>query len=419
MQRTPTRNVVSREAVTVNEVSGGGAHKGRADEASSAVVMPAGAVAAMEEEHEVLHASIRAASVAQVVIAVVAVLGLFYLAKVVLVTICMSLLIAFILEPLVNFLNHRKIPRPAGALLAVVLLLALLGAFSYFFYNRALAFAGDLPKYSTQLRETIGKVRSGTDKIAQNTEKALSPSDGQEKKPMPVQVEEKPGIYQIFSGGLGVVGDLILTMTFIPFLVYFMLSWKDHAHRSTVRLFPEEHRPTAHRTIGRISNMIRSFIVANVVVAVMNSVISALIFWQLHIQYAYFVGVISGFASLIPYLGVILAVLPPLAGGIGVLHRAGAVIVVATVLGLHLVSVNVLYPKLVGRRLRLNPLAVTLALLFWAWIWGAMGLILAIPMVGATKIICDHVDSLRGLGAWLGDRSCFAAAGSRHEHWHW
>ena len=81
MERTPTRNVVSGEAVTVNEVSGGGAHEGRADEVPSAVVMPASAVAAMEEEHEVLHASIRAASVAQVVIAIVAVLGLFYLAK--------------------------------------------------------------------------------------------------------------------------------------------------------------------------------------------------------------------------------------------------------------------------------------------------------------------------------------------------
>ena len=52
---------------------------------------------------------------------------------------------------------------------------------------------------------------------------------------------------------------------------------------------------------------------------------------------------------------------------------------------LHLISMNVLYPKLVGKRLRLNPLAVTMALLFWAWIWGAMGLILAVPMVGANE----------------------------------
>ena len=81
----------------------------------------------------------------------------------------------------------------------------------------------------------------------------------------------------------------------------------------------------------------------------------------------------------------------------------GVIVIFVTVVGLHVLTMNVLYPKIVGKRLRLNPLAVTLALLFWAWIWGAMGLILAVPIVGATKIICDYVDSLRGLGAWLGD----------------
>jgi predicted PurR-regulated permease PerM len=57
---------------------------------------------------------------------------------------------------------------------------------------------------------------------------------------------------------------------------------------------------------------------------------------------------------------------------------------------------NFVYPKLMGKRLRLNRLAVVLSLLFWAWIWGAMGLILAVPIIGATKIACDYTDSLRG-----------------------
>lgn len=110
---------------------------------------------------------------------------------------------------------------------------------------------------------------------------------------------------------------------------------------------------------------------------------------------------ISGFVSLIPYLGVLLALLPPLAGGIGSLNKTEVLIVLVTVIGLHLATMNV--PKILGRRLRLNPLAVTLGLLFWAWVWGAIGLVLAIPIVGATKIICDHIDSLRGLGAWMED----------------
>ena len=149
--------------------------------------------------------------------------------------------------------------------------------------------------------------------------------------------------------------------------------------------------------------MIRTFLFSNVMVGLIASAVSILVFGYLHIEYFYFIGLISGFVSLIPYLGVFLALLPPLAGGIGVLHKSGVIIIVVTVVTLHLLIMNILYPKLVGRKMRLNPLAVTLGLLFWSWIWGAMGLVLAVPILGASKIICDHVDSLRGLGNWLGE----------------
>ena len=59
--------------------------------------------------------------------------------------------------------------------------------------------------------------------------------------------------------------------------------------------------------------------------------------------------------------------------------------------------------RFVGRRLRLNPLGVSLSLLFWAWIWGPVGLVLAMPILGTTKIVCDYVEPLRGVGQWLGD----------------
>jgi len=171
----------------------------------------------------------------------------------------------------------------------------------------------------------------------------------------------------------------------------------------TVRLFPKEHRIAAHRTVARITGMIRSFITANLSVGLLNAIVSTVVFWLLGIPYYYFLGAISGFVSLIPYLGVFLALLPPLAGGVGVVDKTGILIIFVTVIGLHLITMNVLYPKIVGKRVRLNPLAVTLSLLFWAWIWGAMGLLLAVPLVGATKIVCDYVDSLRGVGAWLGE----------------
>ena len=362
------------------------------------------AVAATEsaEEAEVLQASIKAGSVAQIVVAVIAVLGLIYLLKLVLVTTLTSVLLAFILEPLVGALVRIRVPRVAAALFAVVLLVGLAGGLTSFFYGRAVDFARQLPKYSGKIRSTLADLREQTNQIEESTRAVIaSPRTG--KAPLAVEVQEAPGLSRVISASGGTLGEALLAVTFVPFLVYFMLTWKDHAHSATVRLFPKEHRLVAHRTVGRISAMIRSFIAGNALVGLINTLVSGIVFWQLGIPYFYFLGIISGFASLVPNLGVFLALLPPLAGGIGLLNKSGVGIVVVTVVGLHVLSMNVLFPKIVGKRLRLNPLAITLALLFWAWIWGAMGLILAVPLVGATKIICDYVEPLRGLGAWLGD----------------
>jgi predicted PurR-regulated permease PerM len=328
------------------------------------VALPPEAVAEIEEERELLHANIRAASMAQVAVAIIAGIAVFYFARLPLITISVALLIAFILEPVVDGLHKWRVPRSLGSVIAVLLLVGIFAAGIYLFYNRAIAFARELPRYSAEIHAAIAKFTANTDKIAQSTSEAIH--GPRQKRTVPVEVQQGPSIFHFLEGGAGVFGEIVLAVSFIPFLVYFMLSWKDHAHRATVQLFPKEHRLVAHRTLGRISIMIRSFIIGNVVVGAINSVVSSLVFWQLGISYPYFIGAI-------------------------------------TVLAVHLVTMNVLYPKMVGSRVRLNPLAVTLSLLFWAWIWGAMGLVLAVPIVGATKIIFDHVDSLRPLGAWLGE----------------
>jgi len=133
------------------------------------------------------------------------------------------------------------------------------------------------------------------------------------------------------------------------------------------------------------------------------SAISMAVFGFLGLPYFYFLGFISGFLSLMPYFGIILAAIPPLAAGIGVLKDSGMLIIVLTVLGLHLFSMNVLYPKIIGKRLQLNPLLVTISILIWGWIWGALGLVLAVPVTAVIKIVCDNVSSLRRFGDWMGE----------------
>lgn len=353
------------------------------------------------EEIELIQTTLQISSVALILIATAAAIGLVYFLKLVLVTILFSLLIAFSLDPIVVVLSKIHVPRALGAVLSILLALALAVGLLYFFYNRALEFANQLPRYSAGIESVIAKIRNQTEKLDQTT-RSVMPQPRGIRPPLPVQVQEAPGLSRIISTGSR-FGDVVLAISFVPFLVFFMLTWKSHMHAATLRLFPKERRLVAFRTIGRISEMIRSFIAGNLMIGLLNAIPTTIIFWAIGLPYFYFLGVICSFVGLIPYLGVFLALLAPLPMAIGAVGKTGLLVLLVSIIGLHLLTMNVLYPKIIGRRLRLNPLGVSLALLFWAWIWGAAGLLLAVPLVGATKIICDYVDPLQGIGAWLGD----------------
>lgn len=351
----------------------------------------------MEQERQ-RYSKLQAASL--IVLATAAVLTLMYFAKPVLVVTLVSVLLGFVLAPIVDACDRVHLPRWFGSAVAILVFVGICYGIMYFSYNRAISFLDDLPKYSTRIRETVIRVRQRTEKIQKTAENVL-PSAPDEKNA--VKVKQTSNWADRLTEGAGAVTELVLLIGFIPFLTYFMLSWQEHFRSSTVMLFKLQHRNTAYVTLGLISAMIRSFIVGNLVVGIFISLISTIVFAVLHLPYFYFLGVISGFLSLVPYLGVVLAIVPPLAAGIGQLNSEQLLVIVITVLGLHLFALNVLYPKIIGKRLQLNPLAVTLALLFWGWLWGAMGLILAVPITGALKIIFDHVEGLRPWGAWLGE----------------
>jgi predicted PurR-regulated permease PerM len=358
--------------------------------------------AATVEEADVLRGSLKVGSVAQVVVAIIATVALLYLLKFVMITVLVALLLAFILDPFVQLQSRIAIPRAVGAFVAVVLAAVLIAGLGYFLYARLGDFAAELPRYSEHIKRIIRPIQEPLRKLETGAGSIDSPPpDGREA--VPVTVREAPTLSRLVAAKGGAIGEVLLGVSFIPFLVYFMLTWKEHAHSATVRLFPEEHRTAAYRTVARISAMIRTFIVGNLTIGVIGATVCVTVFWLLHIPYFYFLGIISGFVSLIPSLGAFLALVPPLAGGIGIVDKTGIVIILLTIIGTHAATMNVLYPKFIGKKARLNPLAVLLALLFWVWIWGAAGLILAVPIVGALKIVCDHTDSLKGVGDWLGD----------------
>jgi len=324
-------------------------------------------------------------------IGIATVLGLCYWGELVLAVMLVSVLLAFILAPVMEFFILLHLHRGLAAAVAVVLLFSVITGLVYYSSNQALSFVQDLSKYSRQIRQEITQVRERAE--------ALGNEPGQ------VKAEPHPGTdwEELLRRGFGSVSQALLAASFVPFLVYFMLSWQHHVRSATVMLFSLENRNTAYITLGLISAMIRSFMVGNLLIGLFLGTASTIAFGILNLPFFYFIGFISGFLSLVPYLGVVLAMAPPIFVSMGHLDSGDVVIIVMIVLGLHLIALNILYPKFLGNRLQLNPLAVTMALLVWGWLWGAIGLVLAVPITAAMKIVFDHIESLKPYGAWMGE----------------
>jgi predicted PurR-regulated permease PerM len=192
--------------------------------------------------------------------------------------------------------------------------------------------------------------------------------------------------------------------SFIPFLVYFMLSWSDHIHRSFLQLFDENARLVAAKSVNGIATMVRAFVVGNFVLGVLLAAASTALFWWFNLPYPLLIGPVSGLLSLVPYIGLPLAMLPPFLSALAIYDTMAPYVIILTIVGLlHVLAMNLLYPKIVGPRVHLNPLVVTVALMFWSVLWGAAGLVLAIPLTAAIKAVCDNVSTLQPYGKLLGD----------------
>ena len=331
---------------------------------------------------------------AQNLIGVGVIFALCYYGEVILVVLLVSVLLAFILAPIVDLFTRMKLPRALAAGIALLLLVGAVGSTIYYSYSQATTLLQDVPKYTAKIREQALRYRKQAETL-----EVLSPEH--EKGVM--SVRPATDWTDVLKRGFGSVSEAVFAASFVPFLAFFMLTWQEHVRSASVSLFSMENRHTAYVTLGLISAMIRTFMVGNLVIGFLLGLASTAVFWALHLQFFYIIGFISGFLSLVPYLGLLLALAPPIFVGIGHSSSSDMVYVVVAVLGLHLLALNVLYPKFLGQRLQLNPLAVTISLLFWAFLWGAIGLLLAIPITAAMKIIFDHVESLKPYGAWLGE----------------
>jgi predicted PurR-regulated permease PerM len=356
------------------------------------------------------------------------VIALLYWARVFFITFFIAVAIAFMLEPLVALLMRIRFPRALAS--CVVCSLALLAVYLMGLgaYTQVAGLVEDYQQnYGQKVAQAVQNVRTGIEEMEKRTYQLLVPAKQQQKQqqldltrqrkkktanpavpvtpaPEPVVASERLPVTEFLYARLGSLYQVLLMSSFVPFLVYFMLSWRDHAHRSFLQFFDADDRVIAARSLERIAEMVRGFVVGNFVLGMLLASASSFIFWKMGLPYPMLIGPLSGFFSLVPYVGLPLALAPPLLVSLMVFERVSSYLLLsAIVMLMHVLALNLLYPKLVGSRVHLNPLVVTVALMFWGFLWDAAGLVLAIPLTAGIKAVCDNVASLRPYGKFLGD----------------
>jgi predicted PurR-regulated permease PerM len=323
-----------------------------------------------------------------------------YYAQGVVITLVLSILLAYCLDPVVEFLESWRIPRTIGSMIMVLLLCTVIGAAGYGLWTRASDFAENWPKYSGVWRDTASSIERKISGIERGVSGA-SPAPA--NQPAPSDTSRDSGVvHTLILRSIGSLYALFLEATFVPFLVFFMLAGKREAWHGTLQLFPVSRRTQVKETLEDLRVMLRDYVLWMSVVTLMVITFSSLFFWVIGLEYPILLGLVSGVLNMVPYIGAVLAWLPAFMLALTKWQTIGPFLVIAAVLsGIHIFALNLIAPQLVGRRLRLNAVAITVSLLFWGWVWGGMGLLLAIPITATLRVICDHTESWRPIGRWL------------------
>ena len=364
------------------------------------------------------------------ILALGVVVALLYFGRIFFITVIIAAIISFLLDPAVLFFMKLKMPRGLASFVVCSLGLMFLYLAGLGIYTESLAMLNDLPAYGERINALVDGATGRMDNIEKSMYRSLMPKRFQEeqqaerdaaarvnnnkkKTPVPappptvqevrVRPEPTPLVNYVYIY-LTSFYNVLLMASFVPFLVYFQLSWGDHLRTRVLYLFEGADRHIAGRALASVAEMVRAYVVGNFLLGVFLSIASSILFASVKLPYWLVAGPVSGFLSLIPYIGLPLALMPPLIAALPMSTGPQLYLfLTASVALLHLFALNLLYPKFVGARVHLNPLVVTLALMFWGMLWGGIGLVLAIPLTAAIKAVCDNVGSFEAYGKLLGD----------------
>jgi len=351
------------------------------------------------------------------ILAVTVAVAFLWWAQAVFIPVFLAVLISHALEPVVAWLERQRCPRAVGTFFVLGSMVIAVGYGAYALGVPAASFIDQMPSQARKLRialESNMRNSNGTiDRVKQaanELEKVASTAASPPATPVGVQrvrVEEPPFRLGdlLWRGSRGLL-EFLASIAVVFFLTYYLLLAGDLYRRKLAIIAGPSlrRRRLVLRILLDIDSQIRRYFVARFVISVVVAVATWGAMTAMGLNQAVMWGIVTGVLNVVPYVG-------PLAGIVGVtiaayaqfgmLAQTGIVAGLAALIAF--LEGNVLTPRLTGRAGGMNTVTIFGGILFWGWLWGVWGMLLAVPMMTAVKAICSHIEDLQPVAALLSE----------------
>lgn len=358
-------------------------------------------------------------SVALTIIGAAAAILMLQYAQDVLIPVVVAVLMSYVLGPAVDSMERGGLPRVMGSIVVIVLLCAGIGVGAYTLSDEAMAIVDKVPVAAQRLAARIqthnqrGGAPEGAIEKVQEAAKELEEAAEQATDPTGVRGAQRVQVVEpafaareyLWAGGIGLI-SFLGQFAMVLFLVFFLLVTGDLFKRKLVKIAGPTltKKKISVQIMDDINRQISGFLRVQVITSIIVGVATAAALWWFGVEQYLVWGLLAGIFNSIPYLGPIVVT-----AGLAVVtfmqfdDMVKTVYVSATALAITSLEGWLLTPVLMSRAAQMNPVAIFVGLLFWSWVWGVMGTILAVPMLMMLKAIADRVEDLQSVGELLGE----------------
>jgi len=327
-----------------------------------------------------------------------------YFAREFLLPVVLAFILSFLLAPAVRWMNRLRIPQVIGA---VIIVAGLVGLSAYGVYRLATPAQQWLQKAPSSFNTVRRKLQALLEPMqkAQQTTAQIEKMTTLNKEQDVTTVEiKKPGLGEFFFTG---TQNFLIGAGVTVVLLYFLLASGDLFLLKLVKVLPTlEDKKRAVEICREVERNISKYLWTITLVNAGLGLALALAMSVLGMPNPSLWGVMAAFFSYVPYLGPTTGILSlGMASALTFDDPVRIFLPPAAYFLLAIVEGNFLTPLVLGRRLALNPVVIFVWLIFWAWVWGVPGAVLAVPLLAILKIVCDHLKPLSALGEFLGKES--------------